>query len=658
MGDPFEGLFDSGDVLERVGVNLTTQARRGDLEPVRCRDAEIARVVDILLRQSKNNPALIGKAGVGKTAIVEGLAQRVAVGDVPPALKDVRVFALDHVALLAGTSFRGQYEERIRKLVRELSADPDLILFVDELHNLIGQGTALGAAMDAANMPKPALVRGDSRVSGATTGREYAKWTRGHPALELRFQPVLVEELDAIQTWEVLVARRPRLERHHAVAITDDALKAAIVLTDRFVPERARPDKAIDVLDEACAHAQATARVSPELDRLIRERRKVDAMIRRGLTHEAAAPTPPEDLLVEVFPILERIGEEIEKMLGGPRRAETDRGGQGEHALVVRRSRTQVRDYVIHKFDNDLPPAELAGAQAAYRLFGLIPDTLDLRRTMVDLLTEQIAGYYDPDSNALYLPADIDPVQVRLIISHELVHALQDQYLDLDSLIQLKRQNDRRTAAQSVLEGQATLSQILVLMPEQKLESLPDFWQLRRSLGQQQEQMKIFAQAPLWLRESLLFPYLGGAEFVRWFEREHPGEQPYGKRMPASTEQILHPSRYAKGDAPIELAFAGPPSDTVRYEDDLGEFETRLLFTQFLGDETEAGLLASGWGGDRYRVLGRAADVLVWYTVWDDRIAADRFAKGLERAWHKRTAPRGLPDGRPKGLPDGRRRSE
>src|SRR3989449_512154 len=213
MSDPFEGLFDSGEVLERVGVNLTTQARRGDLEPVRCRDAEIARVVDILLRQSKNNPALIGKAGVGKTAIVEGLAQRVAAGDVPPALKDVRVVALDHVALLAGTTFRGQYEERIRKLVRELSADPDLILFVDELHNLIGQGTALGAAMDAANMLKPALVRGDIRIIGATTGGEYDKWIRGDPALERRFQPVLVEELDAIQTWEILVARRPRLER-------------------------------------------------------------------------------------------------------------------------------------------------------------------------------------------------------------------------------------------------------------------------------------------------------------------------------------------------------------------------------------------------------------------------------------------------------------
>src|SRR2546426_808879 len=161
MSDPFEGLFDSGRVLERMGVELTAQARRSDLEPVRCRDPEIARVIDILLRHNKNNPALIGKAGVGKTAIVEGLAQRIAAGDVPPALKDTRVVALDHVALLAGTAFRGQYEERIRRLVRELAADPDLILFVDELHNLIGQGTALGAAMDAANMLKPALVRGD-----------------------------------------------------------------------------------------------------------------------------------------------------------------------------------------------------------------------------------------------------------------------------------------------------------------------------------------------------------------------------------------------------------------------------------------------------------------------------------------------------------------
>jgi ATP-dependent Clp protease ATP-binding subunit ClpA len=323
------GLFDSGDLLERVGVDLTAQARRGDLEPVRCRDAEIARVIDILLRQSKNNPALIGRAGVGKTAIAEGLAQRIAGGEVPPALKDTRIVALDHVALLAGTSFRGQYEERVRRLIEALARDPDLILFVDELHNLIGQGSAMGAAMDAANMLKPALVRGDIRVIGATTGGEYDRWIRGDPALERRFQPVTIDELDAIQTWEVLVARRPRLERHHAVAITDDALKAAIVLTDRFVPDRARPDKAIDVLDEACAHAQATAPVSPELDRLIRERRRVDAMIRRGQAEDAGGSpggaASGEDLVAEIFPMLERIGAEIEKMLGGGGR---DRPGE------------------------------------------------------------------------------------------------------------------------------------------------------------------------------------------------------------------------------------------------------------------------------------------------------------------------------------------
>ncbi|HSD31184.1 MAG TPA: AAA family ATPase [Gemmatimonadales bacterium] len=327
MSDPLAGLFESGDVLERVGVDMTALARRGDLEPVRCRDAEIARVVDILLRASKNNPALVGKAGVGKTAIVEGLAQRIAAGEVPPALKDARIVALDHVALLAGTSFRGQYEERIRRLVEALAADPDLILFVDELHNLIGQGTAMGAAMDAANMLKPALVRGDIRVVGATTSEEYERWIRHDPALERRFQPLTILELDAIQTWEVLVARRPRLERHHAVAITDDALKAAIVLTDQFVPERARPDKAIDVLDEACAHAQATARVSPELDRLIRERRKVDARLRREGAGSAAAEANDEPL-PDLAAMFERIGRELEAMLGGERREAAPEGGE------------------------------------------------------------------------------------------------------------------------------------------------------------------------------------------------------------------------------------------------------------------------------------------------------------------------------------------
>jgi ATP-dependent Clp protease ATP-binding subunit ClpC len=335
-----EGLFgttESGtEVLERLGYDLTAAARRGDLEPVRCRDAEISRVVDILLRQTKHNPALVGGAGVGKTAIVEGLAQRIVARDVPAALRGVRIVALDHVALLAGTVYRGQYEDRLRRLVKAVSEDPDVILFVDELHNLIGQGTAMGAAMDAANMLKPALVRADISVIGATTVGEYERWVKGDPALERRFQPVQVSELTPEQTMEILEARRPRLERHHAVAIEDDALQASIVLTGKFVTDRAQPDKAIDVLDEACAHAQATATLPPDLERIVRARRRVDAAIRRRLARGetlegeagrrngggearggAEAADPLESFAREVGPALERLGAEIEKLFGG-----------------------------------------------------------------------------------------------------------------------------------------------------------------------------------------------------------------------------------------------------------------------------------------------------------------------------------------------------
>ena len=164
-------------------------------------------MLDILLRHGKNNPVLVGDAGVGKTAIAEALAQRIADGDVPMALRGVKLLALDHVALLAGTQFRGQYEERVQGIVEETTAAGNVILFVDELHNLMGQGVALGAAMDAANMLKPALVRGDFRVIGATTGVEYDRWIRGDPALERRFQPVNVRELDSDETLEILYSR-------------------------------------------------------------------------------------------------------------------------------------------------------------------------------------------------------------------------------------------------------------------------------------------------------------------------------------------------------------------------------------------------------------------------------------------------------------------
>lgn len=304
--------------------------------------------------------------------------------------------------------------------------------------------------------------------------------------------------------------------------------------------------------------------------------------------------------------------------------------------LVLRRSRAQVRDYVIHKFDEDLPPNDLAGLQSALRLFGLIPDSLQLRSTLVDLLTEQIAGYYDPDSNALYIPDDIQPSQMRIVVSHELVHALQDQYVRLDSIITQRHANDRRSAAQAILEGQATIAQIPVLMPEQQPDTFPPgwFWKMRTVMAQQQAQMKEFARAPLWLREGLVFPYLGGADFVVWFRRKYFAS--VLDSMPRSTEQILHPERFAEHDEPTELAFAAGQPDAVRWEDGLGEFETRLLFQQHLGDEVEAANLATGWDGDRYQVIGTKGDALVWYSVWDDAAAAGRFAAGLQRAWAKR----------------------
>lgn len=315
--------------LAQFTRDLSADARADRLEPVRCREEEISRVIDILLRHGKNNPALVGPAGVGKTAIAEGLAQRLAgTGDVPLALRTARILALDHVSLLAGTSYRGQYEERIRALVAEVSADPDVILFVDELHNLIGQGTAMGVAMDAANMLKPALVRGEFRVIGATTGEEYERWICGDHALERRFQRVLVRELSADATMEILQARRLRLERHHNVVVTDESLRAAVAITDEHQTDRRRPDRAIDALDEACAHLQAVARYSPDAERLIVRRRAIlrrmertggeRASPGRGQSVEEQNSDEVASMARDGFAALERFGAELEAMLVGP----------------------------------------------------------------------------------------------------------------------------------------------------------------------------------------------------------------------------------------------------------------------------------------------------------------------------------------------------
>lgn len=315
---------ESGGGLTRFTRDLTQAAREGRLDAVRCRAAEIDRVIDILLRHGKNNPVLVGAAGVGKTAIVEGLAQKFASGDVPLALRTIRLLSLDHVGLLAGTTYRGQYEERIRSLVADVTASPDVILFIDEMHNLIGQGTAMGVAMDAANMLKPALVRGDFRVIGATTDSEYERWILGDPALERRFQKISVRELGIDETLEIMRARKQSLERHHNVVIAEDALAAAVTLTDKYIKDRMRPDRALDALDEACAHLQARAVYSPAAESLIRERRSAPGQGEglaagasgSGATSEEGFEDPLESFARDGFRALERFGAEIEAMLG------------------------------------------------------------------------------------------------------------------------------------------------------------------------------------------------------------------------------------------------------------------------------------------------------------------------------------------------------
>jgi Zn-dependent peptidase ImmA (M78 family) len=306
---------------------------------------------------------------------------------------------------------------------------------------------------------------------------------------------------------------------------------------------------------------------------------------------------------------------------------------------IAARSREQVKSYLSRKLDTDLPAEEVRGVTLAYRLFGLIPDTLDLRALLLALYTEQVVGYYDPDSSTLYVVQGTDPTQARLVLAHELVHALQGQYLSLDSLLDQPHQNDRKMAAQAVMEGQATLASLTALMPDQDYDSLPEFWQqFRQAVRAQQSNMPVFRSAPLIIREDLIFPYLAGADFVRWFRRSHPDTVPFGPRLPQSTEQVLHPDRYRDGDPPVGLAF--PARADVLYQDGLGEFETRVLLTQLSGNESVGVAGALGWAGDRYAVLSAdPGDALVWWTLWDTPEAGQRFAQLLEKDWPARTRP-------------------
>ena len=252
----------SGDALSQFGRDLTAAAKEGKLDPVIGREKEIQRVIQILSRRTKNNPALIGDPGVGKTAVVEGLAQKIVAGDVPETLKDKRVVSLDLTGMIAGTKYRGEFEERIKKVIEELTAKKDTILFVDEMHMLMGAGAAEGAA-DAANILKPALSRGEVQVIGATTLDEYRKNIEKDAALERRFQPVQIDEPSPEDAVAILKGLRDRYEAHHRIKIPDEAIDAAVKLSVRYVTGRFLPDKAIDVIDEACSRVRLSTLTAP-----------------------------------------------------------------------------------------------------------------------------------------------------------------------------------------------------------------------------------------------------------------------------------------------------------------------------------------------------------------------------------------------------------
>ncbi len=244
---------DKYEAIKKYGRDLTEDARKGRLDPVIGRDAEIRRVVQVLSRRTKNNPVLIGEPGVGKTAIAEGLAQRVVAGDVPEGLKGKRVVALDIGGMLAGAKYRGEFEDRFKAFLKEVTeSEGDIILFIDELHTLVGAGSAEGA-VDASNMIKPALARGELRCVGATTLGEYRKYVEKDAALERRFQPVMVDEPSVEDTVAILRGLRERYEVHHGVRIQDTALVEAARLSERYISDRFMPDKAIDLIDEAAS---------------------------------------------------------------------------------------------------------------------------------------------------------------------------------------------------------------------------------------------------------------------------------------------------------------------------------------------------------------------------------------------------------------------
>jgi len=295
---------------------------------------------------------------------------------------------------------------------------------------------------------------------------------------------------------------------------------------------------------------------------------------------------------------------------------------------VETRSKEQVREFVTKQFTDSLAMHDIAGQEAAYKRLGMIPDTLKLQQFLTSLLEEQIVGYYDPHTKVLYVVDGAPKDMAGITITHELVHALQDQYISLDSVQKIRDDNDRLSAAQSVFEGQAVYEQISIMLGGTNIAiNLPGGWdRIREMIRENQASMPIFAAAPKVIQETLIFPYLSGAEFYRNYKERKPGSIIYND-MPSSTEQIIHPAAFfVTRDNPTRVTLGTLSNATKVYENDLGEFETRLFLFQHLNDQNEAVRGATGWDGDRYAVVNTPqGQGIVWLTVWDSPVEAGEF---------------------------------